>query len=264
MSSLPPGSLVLLDEWSTQYTFFNVFLFIRLSLTYFLLLKSSFAQTPYNYSVCTARTRSVSHSFQNCLTHACNLPCLAIASSLNHSLFRNSSTVTYPLYTPCPFLVVMNLHSSLHTLMHCVLFSRTESTHTILPSLKKRNSFPLTLWHAFILSYSLIHHPRLTPKYQLTLPQTYSPSTLHPHSFTSSPIFVNSHAHTNWNSLCLSHSHACTTISLIHYFPLPAQLVHPFCWPTLICCHLISRLLTHSPQSNRFFFWISKANPGLR
>lgn len=52
----------------------------------------------------------------------------------------------------------------------------------------------------------------------------------------------------------LSHSYACTTISIIHYFPLPAQLVHLFCWPTLICCHLLSPLLTHSLQSNLFFF----------
>ena len=148
--------------------------------------------------------------------------------------------------------------------MHCVLFSHTESTRTILPSLKKRNSVPLILWHGFILSYSSIHHPRLTPKYQLTLPQTYSPSIIRPHSFIHSPIFVNSHAYTNWNThthtQSLSRSLIHTHVPLFPYFPSPAQLVHPFCWPTLNPCHLLSRL-THSADPHSTLVTYPRLSP---
>lgn len=130
MSSLQPGSLVLLDEWSTQHTLINVFLFIQvISLTYVLLLKSSFALTPCNYSVWTALTRSVSHSFKHSLTHVCSLPCLAIAGCLNHTLFRHSSTVTYPLYTTCPFLICC--HAFTLFLTHTVSYSHTLDLLTI-------------------------------------------------------------------------------------------------------------------------------------
>ena len=165
--------------------------------------------------------------------------------------FTRSQSLTLFAHLVLFLFAVIHLHSSphthTHTLKHCLLFSHTESVHTISPSLKNRHSFQLILWQAFIISaHSVIgvYHFRLFSSRRLSF-LTHSPTTpvLHPninllflkrfHPLLF--IIIHSSPHPYLLTLTLtqienlSHSYACTTIPIIHYFPLPAQLVRPFC-----------------------------------
>ena len=158
-------------------------------------------------------------------THACNLPCSAIAGSLNHTLFLHSSTVTYALYTSCPFLICCHAFTLFLTHTHALSYSHSLN----LLVLSYRHSFPLILWHAFILSYSLIHHPRLTtPKYQLPFHSMYGATA------PSRP----------WPPSKLASTRLCFQL-FSSILLLPAAVMHPseprlpiwfLVFPLVLCC----------------------------
>ena len=100
-----PKHVVFLCYKYHHLAIFIVVLWLRFTPPYSLNTQRGWHTSEFNYSVRTARTLSVNHSFKHCLTHACSLPCSAIAGCLSHILFRHSSTVTYALYTSCPFLI---------------------------------------------------------------------------------------------------------------------------------------------------------------